>query len=303
MVYLKRFFLFALVNILVMATVSVLLSVLGVGNSLTAYGIDYQNLAIYCLIWGMAGSFISLFLSKFMAKTMMGLQVIDESGTNPEARALVHRVHELARAAGLPKMPEVAIYDSPDVNAFATGPSRSNSLVAVSTGLLNRMNQKEVDGVLAHEVAHIANGDMVTMTLIQGVINAFVLFLSRVAAFFVAQLLRSKDDDNRGSSYMLEGILSFVFQIILSILGMMVVAWFSRYREFRADEGSARLSGKEKMIAALQALKRVHDHPESEAPESMRVMQIRSNHSKSFVQLFSTHPSLDDRIAALQNMH
>ena len=190
----KRIFLFMLTNILVVVSVSIILSVLGVGNYLTAAGIDYGALMVFCLIWGFVGSGISLLLSKFMAKRMMGVEIVDDRGPYGD---LVRKVHQMARAAGIEKMPEVGVYKSPEVNAFATGPSKNNSLVAVSTGLLNQMNSEEVEGVLAHEVAHVANGDMVTMALIQGVVNAFVMFFARVAAFALTQFLRGDRDDDR----------------------------------------------------------------------------------------------------------
>ena len=302
--FMKRIVLFVLVNILVMVTVTTTLSLLGVRGYLTNYGIDYEALAVFCLVWGFAGSFISLALSRIMAKMMMGVQVVDPNTRDPELQELVQTVHNLSRAAGLPKMPEVGVYDSPELNAFATGPSRSRSLVAVSTGLLSRMNKREVEGVLGHEVAHIANGDMVTMTLIQGVINAFVMFLSRVLAFAISQAIRGKDEEGRGSYGMLQFILVPVFEIVFSILGMIVVAWFSRFREFRADQGGARLAGRDNMVAALQALKRAFESPSNQdvpdSPSNIRAMQISTGKKKSFLQFFSTHPPLDDRIAALE---
>jgi heat shock protein HtpX len=303
--FMKRFFLFALVNILVVVTVSFTLSFLGVGRYMTQYGIDYQQLAIFCLVWGMVGSFISLSISRIMAKMMMGVQVIDPNTQDPELQELVQIVHNLARLAGLPKMPEVGVYDSAELNAFATGPSKSRALVAVSSGLLGRMSRDERDGVLGHEIAHIANGDMVTLTLVQGVINAFVMFLSRVAAFAVSQALRSRDDDERSSaSPMVNYVLVFVFEIFFSIFGSIAVAWFSRAREYRADEGGARLAGKDKMIAALQALKRAYESPLGDhaqpAPASLQAFQITANKGKGFRELFSSHPPLDQRIAALE---
>ena len=187
MVWTKRILLFLATNILVMLTISILVQLLGLNRGLGAYGIDYGQLMLFCLVWGMAGSLISLALSRVMAKMMMGVRVIDPATNDPQERALVDTVYALARGARLPAMPEVGYYDSPEVNAFATGPTRSKALVAVSTGLLQRMNRDEVEGVLGHEISHVANGDMVTMTLIQGVVNAFVLFLARVIAFAITQ--------------------------------------------------------------------------------------------------------------------
>jgi len=281
-------------NILVMATIMIVTSALGVDRYLTAQGINYQTLAIYCLIWGFAGSFISLWMSKFMAKQMMDVQIVDKSH---QYQWLVQRIHQLSRTAGLTTMPEVGIYPSPEVNAFATGPSKSNSLVAVSTGLLERMNDDELEGVLAHEVAHIANGDMVTMTLIQGVINAFVMFFAKIAAFALDQAMRKDNEESRGPSWTYY-ISQMVFQMVFSILGSIVVMYFSRAREFRADAGAAKISGRDKMIAALRRLKSTFDIVEEDSNQQIACMKI-SGHSK-MAKLFSTHPSLDERIEALQ---
>jgi heat shock protein HtpX len=291
----KRIFFFVLTNILVVATISIVMSVLGVQPYITAYGLNYEALLIFCSIWGFAGSFISLAMSKFMAKRMMGVQVLDPHG---QYAGLVNRVHRLAKAAGISKMPEVGVYDSPEVNAFATGPSKNNSLVAVSTGLLQNMTEDEVEGVLAHEVAHVANGDMVTMALVQGVINAFVMFFARIAAFALQQAMRDEDDAPVGGgwSYYLTTIL---FEVLFGFIGMFVVAYFSRYREYRADEGGAKLAGREKMISALQRLQQqfeanrfVKDDPK------MNAMKISTK--DGLFALLSTHPKLEDRIAALQ---
>jgi heat shock protein HtpX len=233
-------------------------------------------------------------MSKFMAKQMMGVEVVDKSH---QYQWLVQRVHQLSRSAGLSTMPEVGIYSSPEVNAFATGPSKSNSLVAVSTGLLERMNDDELEGVLAHEVAHIANGDMVTMTLIQGVINAFVMFFAKIAAFALDQAMRKDEDDSRGPGWTYY-ISQMVFQMVFSILGSVVVMYFSRAREFRADAGAAKISGRDKMIAALRRLKSTFDIVEEDSNQQIACMKI-SGHSK-MAKLFSTHPSLDERIEALQ---
>ena len=283
MTWMKRVFLFMAVNLLVVLTISIVLSMLGVGPYLSARGIDYGSLAAFCLGWGMGGAFVSLSLSRIMAKWSMGVQ-LQSSGP------LVETVHGLARRAGLPAMPEVGIYDSPEPNAFATGPTKSRALVAVSTGLLHSMSQDELEGVLAHEVAHIANGDMVTMTLVQGVVNAFVMFLARVIAF---ALSRNSDRDSRG----MDRMTVFALEMVLGILGMVVVAWFSRHREFRADAGSAKLGGREKMIAALQALQRRFEPYDQQ--ESMATLKIAGGRG-GFLALISTHPPLADRIAALR---
>lgn len=302
----KRIFLFLTVNILVVMTISITLQLLGVRPYLDSYGINYEQLAIFCLIWGMGGSFISLLMSRFMAKQLMGVQVIDPQTSDPALRELVQTVHSLAKDAGLPKMPEVGVYDSPDLNAFATGPSKSRSLVAVSTGLMGRMRREEIEGVLGHEIAHVANGDMVTLTLIQGVINAFVMFLARVLAFAIDQALRSRDDEGRGVGGIAQYFLVFIFEIFFSILGSLVVAWFSRYREFRADKGGAKLAGREKMISALQALRRFYENPHADeivgaAPASIQAFQISGKKRSGIVELFSSHPALEKRIAALES--
>lgn len=300
MVMFKRIFLFMIVNILVMTTISVVTSVLGLRGYMTPYGIDYGQLMAFCLIWGMGGALISLGMSRMMAKWMMGVQVIDQNVADPRLREVVSMVYRLSDQAGLPARPEVGFYDSTEVNAFATGPTRSRALVAVSTGLLNRMNRDEVEGVLGHEIAHVANGDMVTMTLIQGVINAFVMFLARIIGFAIANASRSSDDER--PSYMMQSIVTMVLEIFLSILGSIVVAWFSRWREFHADKGGASLAGRGKMIAALQSLKALHEigpKYESENEKAIEAFKISSRRS-GFLSLFSTHPDLDDRIAALK---
>ena len=297
----KRIFLFILTNILVVLTISITLNVLGIRPYLDANGIQFGALLAFCAVVGFTGAFMSLAMSRWMAKMMMGVQVIPADTRDPELRALVDTVHRLAETAGLPRLPQVGIYESPDVNAFATGPTRSRSLVAVSTGLLSRMQRREVEGVLAHEVAHISNGDMVTMTLVQGVINAFVIFLSRVLAFVVSQALRSRDD--RDSGGFLQFALIMVFQIIFGILGQIVVATFSRWREFRADAGGAHLAGRDSMISALQALRRMYDPQlataEAHHSKAFQSMKI-SGPPSGFLALFSTHPPLEERIARLQ---
>jgi heat shock protein HtpX len=295
----KSIFLLFVVNVLVMITITVVLGLLRVGNYFPAGHL--AGLAVFCLVWGFAGAFISLAISRLMAKWMMGVQVIPPETSDPELRRLVETVHGLARAAGLPALPEVGIYESPDVNAFATGPTRSRALVAVSTGLLGRMGSREVEGVLGHEITHVANGDMVTMTLIQGVINSFVLFLSRVLAFVVSQALRSRDD--RGGGGGLQYLLVIVFQIVLSILGLIVVNWFSRWREFRADAGGARLAGRQNMIDALRALQRLHNPEiaaaEAEHHQAFQSLKISGPRS-GFLMLFASHPPLEERIARLE---
>jgi heat shock protein HtpX len=294
----KRIALFLAVNLLILLTLSVTLQLLGVRPYLSARGMDYQALMIFCLVWGMGGAFISLALSRVMARWMMGVRVIDPGTSDPELSRLVQTVHRLARAANLPKMPEVGLYPSPEVNAFATGPTKSRSLVAVSAGILEAMNETELEGVLAHEISHIANGDMVTMTLVQGIINAFVMFLARIISFFIAN--RGRDDDSRSAApnYLLTWLLEMVF----SALGMIVVAAFSRRREFRADAGSAALAGSEKMIAALEALKGNVPYVDLTGNRSVATLKI-SGKPGGMMALFATHPPLDERIARLRGAH
>ncbi len=291
---LKRVFLFMAVNLLILVTLSITLNVLGVRPYLTAYGIDYQALMMFCLVWGMGGAFISLALSRVMAKWMMGVQVISPTEARGGEAELVAAVHRLAQAAGLPAMPEVGIYNSPEVNAFATGPTRSRALVAVSTGILSAMDKDELEGVLAHEISHVANGDMVTMTLIQGIVNAFVMFLARVIGFFLS--LQVKAENRR----MVNMVVVLLLDILLSILGMLVVAFFSRKREYAADAGSARLAGREKMIAALERLWDNRGAVEKEH-QSLATLKI-SGGSGGFFALLSTHPPLPSRIAALKRL-
>lgn len=297
----KRIFLMLAVNVLIMLTLSVILRVLGIDYYITQQGINYQSLMIFCFFWGMGGAFISLLMSKTIAKWTMGLQYINPNNASGAEAQIVSMVHRNAAAAGLPKMPDVAIYDSPEVNAFATGPSKSNSLVAVSTGLLHAMNDAEVEGVIAHEVAHIQNGDMVTMTLVQGVVNAFVMFFARIAAFALSNFMRG-DDEEGASPWAMYGF-TFLFEMIFGALGMLVVAWFSRAREFRADAGGAALAGRGKMTAALQRLQVASQGPQvaEQGAGAMASLKISSGGRGKFMQLFSTHPPLEDRIAALQS--
>ena len=290
----KRIGFFLLTNILVIITLQVVVFVLErvfQVNLMEAIG-GHGYLAVFSLVFGMGGSFISLLLSKKIAKSMMGVQIVDGRGEYAE---LVNIVHRLAKQASLPAMPEVGIYHSPEVNAFATGPSKSNSLVAVSTGLLQRMDKDEVEGVLAHEVAHIQNGDMVTMTLIQGVVNAFVIFISRV----MANALAGGDDDERPNPFLYFAIV-IGLEIAFGLLGSIVVAYFSRVREYRADRGGANLAGRDKMIRALQRLQaQFANGPVDDRGKALQTLKI-SNHGSGLMALLSTHPDLNKRIQALQ---
>lgn len=293
---LKRLGLLLLTNLLVITTIGITWSILSTFFNLSAYG-NLVHLLVYCAVIGMVGSFISLFLSKFMAKKMMGVQIISPDVADPTLRSLVLRVHALAEKAGLPKMPEVGIFETDEVNAFATGPSRSNSLVAVSTGLLRRMESREVDGVLGHEVAHIANGDMVTMTLIQGVVNTFALFFSRILASLIAD---GVDQKYRGVVHF---ICIIIGDILFTLLGSIVVNFYSRRREYRADRGGAHLSSQENMVSALQRLKMLSGPaPEGSDRDAFATLKISSgNRHGGLAALLMTHPHLEDRIAALQS--
>lgn len=297
----KRISLFILVNILVLVTISIVLNVLNIRPYITPYGLDYEALLVFCAVVGFTGAFISLALSRFMAKMMLGVRVIDSSGaTSALERDLVSTVYRLAQRAGLSKMPQVGIYNSPEVNAFATGPTKSRALVAVSSGLLEQMDSRAVEGVLSHEIAHITNGDMVTMTLIQGVVNTFVMFFARIVAWAVSSAMSSRDrDDNQGVSPVVHFVAVMVFEILFSLLGAVVVAYFSRIREFRADKRGSELSGKEKMIHALESLKRSTELVDA-SHQSLATLKI-SGKTKGFLSLFATHPDLEVRIATLRN--
>ncbi len=291
----KRMALFMLVNILVISTIGIVLNLLGFRGYASAYGINYEQLMLFCLVWGMGGSFISLFISKWMAKMAYRMRPIEAH--DHQLGFIYQAVQRFANVEGI-KMPDVYIYDSPEVNAFATGPSRNNSMVAVSSGLVSGMTREEVEGVLAHEVGHVSNGDMVTMALAQGVLNAFVMFLSRVAAFALSQALRKDDDDGPafGGGF-LHMILVFVFDILFGLLSMPILMWFSRYREYRADAAGAKLAGRENMIAALERLKGNKDRIDNSNPN---LAAFKISGKNNFAKLFSSHPPLDDRIKALQ---
>lgn len=292
----KRIFLFLSINILVIFMISIVLKVFGIAPYLSAKGLNYQALLIFCFIWGMVGSFISLALSKKMAIWMMGVKILSNKTTHSQEAILLSMVRNLAHDAKIP-MPEVGIYNSPEVNAFATGPSKKSSLVAVSSGLLAKMNQEEVQAILGHEISHIANGDMVTMTLLQGVVNAFVMFLARALAY----ALSSMGKNNRGSYISYIGFV-FLFEIIFMILGSIVVATFSRFREYRADLGGAYLAGKESMISALETLKSNQNIKDTKKQNpAFQALKI-STSKKSFLALFATHPPLEKRIERLKNL-
>lgn len=291
---LKRVSFFLIVNILVITTISI--SWHFISHFFGIKDTYFNSLIYFSALLGIGGAFISLWLSKFMAKKLMGVRIIDPKTNNPEHASLIEKVHRLASQARLPRCPEVGVYESPQVNAFATGPSKKNSLVAVSTGMLHRMKGDEIEGVLGHEVAHIANGDMVTMTLIQGIINAFVIFFSRI----LARLVASQVNNERGR-FFIEFSLVLVFQILFSLLGSIAVNAFSRIREFRADQGGAKLAGKGKMLSALEALQNQIFIPERNNQAAFSTLKISSSKKQNLLaSLFSTHPPLEERIRRLK---
>lgn len=285
----KRIFLFVMTNLAVMLVLYTVVSLLGVDRYITAQGLNMGALLVFCAVFGFGGAFISLAISKWVAKRSTGAQVITQPRNSAEMW-LMQTVERQARAAGI-GMPEVAIFDAPEPNAFATGANRDKALVAVSTGLLRNMNQDEVEAVLGHEISHIANGDMVTLALIQGVLNTFVMFLARVIGYAIDRAMNRGESDAPGFGYM---ITVFVLEILFGILATLIVCWFSRQREFRADAGGAHLAGKRKMISALERLKGAQGH--SSLPEAVQAFGIVSGAHK----LFMTHPPLEVRIAALQ---
>ena len=284
----KRVFLFLATNFAVVLLLSMTARILGVDRWLTSNGLNLGGLLAFAALFGFGGAFISLAMSKWMAKRSTGAMVI-ENPRDPTERWLVETVRRQAEKAGI-GMPEVAIYDAPDVNAFATGMSRNNALVAVSTGLLRSMSKEEAEAVLAHEVSHVANGDMVTLTLIQGIVNTFVIFLARVIGGLV-----DRREDGRGMAYF---ATVMVAELVLGILASMIVMWFSRQREFRADAGGAHLAGTANMIGALERLKAAHPQP---LPSQMAAFGIAGGPGAGLKRLFMSHPPLDERIAALRN--
>ena len=290
----KRIFLFIVTNIAVLVVISIIFSVFGIGNYLQNNGteLDLGQLLVFSAIVGFTGSIISLLMSKWSAKRMTGAQVI----TQPRGEAeqwLVSTVARHARTAGI-ATPEVAIYQAPEMNAFATGAFKNSALVAVSSGLLQQMSRDEVDAVLAHEISHVANGDMVTLTLIQGVVNTFVIFLSRVVGFVVDRVV-FKTESGHGPGFW---VVTIVAQIVFGILASMIVMWFSRWREFRADAGGAKLAGRDRMIGALQ---RLGGGAQRDLPDQLAAFGINGVRAGGFRRLFMSHPPIAERIAALQS--
>ncbi len=288
----RRVLYFLATNIAILVVLSVTMRLLGVEPYLTQHGLNLKSLLIFAAVFGMGGAFISLALSKWTAKRFTGAQVIEQPRDATETW-LVETVQRHAKMAGI-GMPEVAVYDAPDINAFATGMNRNAALVAVSTGLLHSMNRDEAEAVLGHEVTHVANGDMVTLALIQGVINTFVIFFSRVIGQIVDKVV-FKNERGHGPAYW---ITSIVAELVLAVLASMIVMWFSRQREFRADAGGARLAGRQKMIAALERLKAAHEQPQ--LPDQLAAFGIAGGIGGGIRRLFMSHPPLDERIAALR---
>lgn len=289
----KRIFLFIATNIAILLVLSIVLNLLGFDGYLTQNGLDMGQLLLFCAVFGMGGSFISLAMSKWIAKRSVGAQVITDP-KDQTSQWLVATVQRMARERNI-GMPEVAVFDSPEPNAFATGASKNNALVAVSTGLLRNMNKAEVEAVIGHEMSHVSNGDMVTLTLIQGVLNTFVMFLARVVGYAIDKAVFRNERDEVGIGYFVTVIVA---QIVFGILASIIVMWFSRQREFRADAGGAELSSRDNMIGALEALKRAHN-PEG-LPEQMAAFGVSGGQSR-WGALFRSHPPLDDRIAALRS--
>jgi len=287
----KRIFLFLATNLAIVLVLSFTMRLLGVEPYLNANGLNLGSLLIFAAVMGFGGSFISLAISKWMVKRSMGVRVIDAPATSTEFW-LVETIRKYSEKAGI-KMPEVGIYDAPDVNAFATGMSKNSSLIAVSTGLLQQMTREEAEAVLGHEVAHAANGDMVTLALIQGVVNTFVMFLSRVIGYLVDKVV-FKTERGQGPAFFVTMIIA---ELVLGVLASIIVMWFSRKREFRADEGGADLAGRHNMIAALERLNSLHPAP---LPDKMAAFGIAGGGGGGLKKLFMTHPPLEDRIAALR---
>jgi len=287
----KRIFLFLATNVAILLVLSVAMRVLGIEPYLTANGMNLGSLLAFAAVMGFGGSLISLAISKWMAKKSMGVRVI-ETPANSTEFWLVETVKKFAADAGI-GMPEVGIFDTPEANAFATGMSRNSALVAVSSGLLQAMTREEAEAVIGHEIAHVANGDMVTLALIQGVVNTFVMFLSRVIGHTVDKLVFKTERDTGPAFF----ITTMVAQLVLGVLASIIVMWFSRQREFRADRGGASLAGKQNMISALERLGSLHPAP---LPEKMAAFGIAGGGASGLKRLFMTHPPLEERIAALR---
>lgn len=298
MAFLKRILLLFFVNLCVVLTVSLVTGWLGLDVYMTSHGMNYQHLAVFCLIWGMASALISLALSRKMAQWMMGVHIINPLQATNAEKKLLSDVHYLARRAGMSDMPQVGIFHSSSPNAFATGPTAKRSLVAVSDSLLSALSEDEVQAVLGHEITHITNGDMITMTVLQGLINGFVMFLARAAAFICSRALSSgRSRNSRDASPFVYYGLVFLFEILFMMIGMLIIAAFSRRREYRADAGGAGLTSRLAMVGALKAL---DSHAQAvRASGGYETLQIQGKRSR-WLSLLATHPPLEDRIAHLE---
>lgn len=293
----KRFFLFIAVNLLIVTTLSLILRIFNVQPYLTANGIDMKALLLFCLIWGMGGALISLFLSKHLVKWQMGVKSIDPMKASTQELMLYELTQRIARSAGIQSV-EVGIFPSHQLNAFATGATKRSALVAVSSGMLEKMSESEIEGVLGHEISHIRSGDMVTMTLLQGTVNAFAMFLSRILAYALTRGSNSRD--RRSSPPIAQYLLTTLFEIVFLLFGSIAVASFSRYREFQADRGSGALVGREKMILALKRLKQSQEVETGRELKAVQSLCINAKRKTSWMRLFATHPDLDMRIQALE---
>lgn len=309
----KRVFLFVLTNLLVMLTLGLIWSFFvnatSFGAGLQSGGFDFGSLMVFCLFWGMGGAFISLLISRWIAKKSTGAQMVDPMTASGDERWLLDTVYRFAEGAGITVMPEVGIYPGAELNAFATGPTKNRAFVAVSEGLLASMNKGEIEGVLGHEISHVANGDMVTLTLVQGVVNAFVMFISWIITRLIIQAMRGQNDDRRegiGDFFLQNMINSVLHMALFFVAYIIVIAPFSRWREFRADAGGAARAGKLKMISALEALQRFHGNPQlqrAEAQASAAAPALAAfKISGDGMSLMSTHPPLEERIARLKQL-
>lgn len=297
-----RIGLFLLTNLAVLVVAGLILSVLGVGSYHGAGGLKITNLLVFCFVFGMVGSFVSLFMSKWVAKKTTGTELIDPNAPRSQAEVvLLQMVADLSQRAQI-KMPEVGIFPSYQSNAFATGWNKNDALVAVSSGLLERMNQDELRAVLAHEIGHVANGDMVTLSLVQGVVNTFVMFFARIAGDFIDRNVFGREEGEApGIAYF---VITMVLDIVFGILASAVVMWFSRYREYRADEAGAQLAGKQAMISALLRLQAETELPD-QMPREMKALSITEGKEQGFslAALFQTHPTIEQRVEALQRLN
>ena len=298
----KRIFLFIAVNLLVMLVISFVISLLGLKPWMSSRGIDYQSLLISCALFGFGGAFFSLQISRWTAKRALGVELIDVQNPNGGQEAqIVSKVRDLCQRAGLETLPEIGIYQSPEINAFATGPSRKRALLAISSSLLDHMDSQAVDGVIGHEITHIVNGDMVTMTLIQGLVNTFVMVVAEIALFVIENAMRKNDDERGGLGFIAQFILLSVLESVLFFLASPVIYGFSRWREYRADSGSAHLTSPQVMIHALESLQTVTSTEDNRAP-ALSTFKINGHGRGLFALLFASHPPLDARIAALKRL-